>query len=167
MAKKTIKLKCYGEDITLNLVANAAITPGMIVEQLSTDKVQAHASAGQNVAPVLVAMENDLEGEAITDAYAADDQVRCWIPRRGDEAYLWLEDGQNVNKHDLLESAGTGRLQKHAADVESFESAETGSITVYPNQVVAEALESKDLSSSSADESSGLQGDRRIKVRFI
>lgn len=166
MAKNTVKLKCYGEDITINKQANAALYPGMILEQTG-EKVQAHSSAGQNVAPVLVSLENDLEGKTVEEQYAADDQVIIWSPRSGDEGYMWLEDGQNVSKFDKLESAGTGRLQKHAADVESFESAETGSITVYPKQIVAEALEAKDLSNASGAESSGITGHQLIKVRFV
>jgi hypothetical protein len=175
MAKNTIKLLCFGEDIIKNFVANAALKPGHILEQTTADKVKKHATAGGNVAPVMVALENSLEGEDIDDDYAADDQVRCWIPRAGDEGYLWLADGQEVSKHDLLESDGNGRLQKHTADKESWESGSAqlpGSITVYPKQIVCEALEAKDLLASAGSlgsevESSGITGHQRIKVRFV
>lgn len=168
----TIKIKCYGEDITENRVANAAIDPGMLLEYTgSTQQVKAHATAGGNVTPILVALENDLEGEGPSDAYAASDQVRVWVPRRGDEGYLYLEDGENISIFDRLESKGNGRVQKHTADVESFESAEAGSITVYPNQIVAIALEAKNLSVSgslgSAAESSAATGHQFIKVKFV
>lgn len=163
MAKKTIKLKCFGEDIILNLDASAALNPGMILEQDTSDEVKPHAAAGGNVAPILVSMENSLEGKDINDAYASGDLVRVWAPRPGDEGYMYLEDGQDVSKHDLLESAGNGRLQKHTSD--------EGSIANYPKQIVAEALEAKDLTVSgslgSAQESSAATGHQFIKVRFV
>lgn len=167
-SKNKIKLKCFGEDQIFNETANAAISPGMILEYLTTDKVKAHATAGGNVVPLMVALENSLEGEDYSDDYAADEKVRIWQPRRGDEGLMLLKDGENVSKYDKLESDGAGRLQKHTADKESWESATpTFNITVYPNQLVAVTLEAKDLSSSSGQESSGLTGHQLIKVRFV
>lgn len=168
MAYNTIKLKKY-LDIIEEKVAAAAITPGMLIELTSTDtKVQAHSTAGGNAIPTRIALENELEGEDIDTAYATDDVVQTWIPQRGAVAYMILADGENVSIGDPLESAGNGYLQKHVADVESFESAEPGSITVYPNQIVAVALEAKDLSGSSGEESSGTLGyNKRIKVQIV
>lgn len=164
MAYNTIKLKKYN-DIIIEKDAEAAITPGMILELTSSDTVQAHSSAGQNVSPPLVALENELEGEDIDTNYAADDKVQVWIACRGEVAYLILADGENVSIGDEVESNGAGYLQKHTADVESFESAEAGSITVYPNQIVGIALEALDLSGSSGEESSGTLGyNKRIKI---
>lgn len=168
MAYNTIKLKKY-LDIIEEKVATAAITPGMLIELTSTDtKVQAHSTAGGNAIPIRVALESELEGEDIDTAYAADDRVQTWIPQRGAVAYMILADGENVSIADPLESAGNGYLQKHVADVESFESAEPGSISVYPNQIVGVALEALDLSDSSGGESSGTLGyNKRIKVQFV
>lgn len=163
----TIKLKSYN-DVIIERDANATITPGMLIELMSTNKVRAHASEGQNMVP-MIALENALEGEDINDNYAANDKVQIWIPTRGDEAYMILEDGENVVIGDLLESNGAGYLQKHVADVESFESAEPGSITVYPNQTKLMALEAKDLSGSSGEEeSSDVVGyNKRIRVMVL
>lgn len=165
MAYNTIKVKKYS-DVVEEYTAGGAITPGMLIELNSSGEVIAHNSAGEN-ALLMFALENELEGEGVDDAYADDDKVQCWIPYRGDIVYAWLKDGENVSIGDFLESAGDGMLQKHVADVESFESAETGSITVYPNQLVGVALEAVNLSESSGAESSGLQGDQRILVRII
>lgn len=165
MAKKTIKLINHSDSF-FERVAAAAITPGMLIERTSADKVQAHSGAGQNVVPITFALEDELQGNGIDTAYAAADQVFCWSPARGDVVYAILKDGENVAIGDKLESAGNGYLQKHVADVESFESAEAGSITVYPNQIVGEALEALDLSGSSGEESSGALGyAKRIKIK--
>lgn len=148
--------------------AAAAITPGMLIQLASTGKVQAHSTAQGNVLPMF-ACENELEGESIGDAYAADDKVRCWVTGRGDQVRGILADGQTVVIGDFLESNGAGYLQKHVADVESFESAEAGSLTVYPNAIVGVALEAVDISGSSGEESENadLNWNQRIKVRVI
>lgn len=168
MAKHTIKLKKYSDNI-VELAAAAAITPGMLLELTSAGTVQAHSTAGGNAAPIYIALEDELQGNGIDTAYVAADRVQTWIPYRGDEAYMILKDDTTaVVIGDLLESSGDGYLQKHVADVESFESAEAGAITVYPNQIIAQALEALDLSDSSGAESSGALGyNKRIKVRIV
>lgn len=160
---KTIKAKSY-LDINNEFAAAAAITPGMLIELTSAGTVQAHSNAGQN-AIKMFATEDALQGNSVDDAYAAADLVQCWCPVPGDQVSAILADGENVAIGDFLESNGAGKLQKHVADVESFESAEAGAITVYPGQLVGIALEAKDLSDSSGVESSGNIGyDKRIIV---
>ena len=167
MAYNKIKLKKY-LDIIQERVAAAAITPGFLLEIDSAGKVKAHASAGQNVLGNLIALESELEGEGIDDAYATNDQVQVWVAQRGEEAYMLLEDGENVAIGDPLESAGNGRLQKHVADTETTGVDSSGNIaSFYTNQIVAVALEAVDLSASSGAESSGLIGAQRIKVMIV
>jgi len=164
--KRTIKVKKYS-DVIEEYDAVAAITPGMLLELTSAGKVQAHSTAGGN-APRMIALEDELQGQGVNDAYAADDKVQCWIPYPGDQVYAILADGENVAIGDLLESNGAGMLQKHVADVESFESNEAGSITVYPEQIVGVALEAINISDSSGAESSGDLGyDKRIIIRIV
>jgi len=147
--------------------ANAAITPGMLIEVMSTDKVRAHANAGQNALPMF-ACEDELQGKGVTDDYAADDKVQVWIPGRGDQVNAILADGENASIGSFLESNGDGMLKVHVADVESFESNEAGSVTIYPLQIVGVAVDAVDLSDSSGGESSGaLSYDKRIRVRII
>jgi len=153
----TIKLKKY-LDIIEEYDAVAAITPGMLLEFTSAGKVQKHASAGQNVVP-MVALEDELQGNDIGDAYSADDKVQVWVPVRGEHVYMILADGEDVSIGDPLESNGAGLLQKHVAD---------SATTIYPNQIVGQALEAIDISDSSGGESSGDLGyDKRIKVRIV
>lgn len=168
MSNNTIKIKKYS-DIINEYDAQAPITPGMVIILNSSNKVQAHNVAGGNVAPIMFALEDELQGNSIDDDYAADDKVQCWVTGRGDEVYAILaDDTAAVVIGDLLESNGDGYLKKHVSDVESFESAEPGSITVYPNQIVGVALEAVDLSDSSGAESSGALGyNKRIKIRIV
>lgn len=147
----TVKLKSYN-NVQEELIAAAAITPGMLLEFPSTGKVAKHSSAGQN-ALVAFALEDELQGKSIADDYAGDDPVQVWIPGRGDVVYALLADGENVAIGDFLESAGTGYLRKHVADSAG---------TIYPNNIVGQAMEAVDMSDSSGADPSG-----RIKVRII
>ena len=110
MAKNTVILKDYLK-IREEYEAAAAITPGYLIEMTSAGKVQAHSSAGQNMIHMF-AIEDELQGNGISDAYSSGDQVQCWFPLRGDQVYALLEDGESVTKGDFLESAGNGNLQK-------------------------------------------------------
>lgn len=166
MAYNTVKVKKYS-DVVEELTAAGAITPGHLLELDSNGKVVVHNSAGQNVLPMF-ALENELESEDIDDAYATDDVVQVWVPYRGDIVYAILADGNDVAIGDYLESAGDGTLQKYAADVESAASNEPVDFTSYTNQIVGQAIEAKDTSGSSGEESSALQGSTlRILVRII
>lgn len=169
MAKNTIILKDYLH-VRDEKIADAALYPGMLLELDSDDEVSPHSVEGGNALPIMFAVENELEGEGIDDQYAAGDKVFVWIPQRGDEVYAILkDDSTEVVIGTALESAGDGYLQPHVSDVESFESAEAGSITVYPNQIVAIAIEALDLSNSSGSEESSapLGYNKRIKVRIV
>ena len=166
MAKNTVILKDYLK-IREEYEAAAAITPGYLIEMTSAGKVQAHSSAGQNMIHMF-ALEDELQGNGISDAYSSGDQVQCWIPQRGDQVYALLDDGESVTKGDFLESAGNGNLQKYTADTEAIGVNSSGNVeSIYTNQIVGIALETVDLSGSSGEESSALQGDQRIKVRIV
>jgi len=151
MAKNTIKIKNYN-NVREELVAAAAITPGMLLEVTSAGKVQAHSSAGGNALPKF-ALEDELQGKAIDEAYAADDQVQVWTPSRGDKVYAMLADGENVAIGDFLESDGNGKLQAHSPGSEGLE---------YPLGPVAIAREAVDMS-----DSSGADPDGRIIVEIV
>jgi len=154
----TVKLKNYSNHIEEGLAA-AAITPGMLCELSSTaNTYQKHSSAGENAARIF-ALEDELQGKGIDDDYSAADRVQLWYPAPGDMVYAILEDGENVSRGDLLESAGTGNLRKHSAS--------SAGVVEYPEAVVAQAAEDLNLSASSGAESSGLQGNQRIKVIIV
>jgi len=172
-AKNTIKLKKY-----LNIIeeyeAEAAIIPGELIELNSSGNVQVHSTAGGNSLHMF-ALEDELQGNGIDDAYAAGDRVQVWIPTRGDQVYAILADGNDVSIGDFLESNGSGELQLHTPDFMNYESADSDTtITAYTNQIVGVALEAVDTSGSSGEESSGggydsdidpLGYNRRIIIR--
>ena len=112
-------------------IAAGAITPGMLVERTSADKVQAHSTAG-GAANKLFALEDENQGNDIDDAYAADDVVKLWHPVPGEQVYAIVDDntGDAIAIGNFLESAGDGRLRK-ATDITDT----TG------NQIVGVALE--------------------------
>lgn len=156
------------QDVVEEIQASGTITPGMLLELDSSGYVKAHSAAGQNALPYF-AVEDEHEGKDLDDTYASGDKTRVLVAARGDILLAILADGENVAIGDYLESNGAGYLQKHVADVESFESAEPGAITVYPQQIVAQALEAKNIADSSGAESSeGTPGyNKRILVRIV
>lgn len=171
MAYKTIKIKKY-LDIVEEGYASTTITPGMLIEPTGTtsggqQQVRPHNSAEGNVIPMF-ALEDELQGNDIDDNYSAADKVQMWIPQRGEEVYAIIADGYDIDVGDWLASNGDGYLREHTAETESWGASEAGSVTVYPLQIVAQALEAVDTSGSSGEESSGTLGyAKRIRVRIV
>lgn len=160
MAKNTIKITNYG-NVFMEMPATAvAIKPGMILEYVSSTglKVQAHATAGSNVLPI-VALEDELQGKTITESYAATagTPIQCWIPQRGDIAYLRPLSTNAIAIGDPVESAGAGKIQKYVLDVDSSKNA-TGE---YIDQIIGYALEAH-----SAVASDGAETVPFIQVRI-
>ena len=167
---KTVKIKKYS-DIIEEYTANAAITPGHLIEEMSTGKVRVHANAGKDVTPPMFALEDELQGGGIDTAYSAGNRVQCWIPGRGDQVYALLADGEIVVVGDALVSAGDGTLKKDQKTYESWESADAnpggGQRSIYTNRIVGIALEAKNLKGSGSDSSAGGAYYPRIKVRIV
>ena len=78
MAKHTIKIKKYA-DVIEEYSAVGVITPGMLIEVTSADKVQPHSSS-EGVALAMFALEDELQGRGIDVNFAADEKVQCWLP---------------------------------------------------------------------------------------
>ena len=112
MTDNTIQLK--GSFIRKELVAAATIRPGDLVERTSSDEYQKHSTAG---APAMAAfaVEDELQGNAIADNYAALDRVQVNYPVKGGEIMAWLLASENVAIGALLESAGDGNLRALSA----------------------------------------------------
>ena len=159
----SIIIKRLGAEIIEELTATAVvIKPGFLLELASATTVQAHSSAEGNVLPMF-AIEDQMQGKAITADYAASTRIQVWIPRRGDIVYAYLADGQTASVGDFLESNGAGALQVHVSETESWENASAaGAITVPPNPIVGQAIEAVDLS-----DSANLSALGRIKVRIL
>jgi len=154
MANNTITLK--GDPVRGEALASGSVTPGFLLEMTSAtaDTVVAHNSAGQN-AEKMFALEDELQGNKITTAYATTKLVQYGIFKSGDEVYALLANGQSATKGGFLESDGAGSLNTHSAD--------SAGIVEYPLAIVAVALETVDLSDSSGADPSTY----RIKVRIV
>jgi len=100
----TIVLK--GDFVRKEGVAGGAITPGHLISGFDTGLVVHADAAGE--ARKAFALENDLVGEGITDAYASGDTVQYGIFQPGAEVYAIA--GSAVTKGDPLGSDGNGKL---------------------------------------------------------
>ena len=152
MAYNTIKIRRFN-DIQDEYVANAAITPGMAVELISTNKVQKAATASGKLA-WLFALEDELQGKGINDDYAAGDRVQVGVFTRGEIVNALLQDEEAIVIGDYLElGIVQGKLRKYTSGV-----------------VVGIAREAKDLSTFPEGSESSAKGayyNPRIAVQLI
>lgn len=112
---KTITIK--GDFILKEGEASEAITPGHLVEFGGAADLRKHATIGGQARKAF-AVENDLIGKGIDDAYAAADSVKYVVPVPGAEVYALLLTGESCSKGDFLESAGNGTLQVASTPIE-------------------------------------------------
>ena len=130
----TVILK--GMPIIKEGTANAALSPGHYVAHVPSGSIGKNLVAGE-AGVRNVAIENDLAGKGINDAYAANDRVLYASFAPGDEAYVRVAaSAPAIRLGDDLAVTGSGTIAKL-----------TGS-----QAVVARALESVDNSSNSASE---------------
>jgi len=115
--------------------ANAAITPGHLVQLMSTGKWRANASSAVACQKAF-ALEDALQGRTIDTAYAENELVAIGIQGPGDVVLAWADSGENIVVGDLLESAGNGNLQKYttagaaiAVALEAMDLNDTGDVT--------------------------------------
>jgi len=153
MAFRTITIK--GDPVRGEDAATAVkITPGQLIERTSADVVQKHSTAGGTAARMF-ALEDENQGKAIGDDYAASARVLHGIFKAGDEVYPLLANGENAVIGSVLESNGDGDLRVQAADA-SFSAGDLYS-------AIGIAREALDMSGSSgADPTS-----RRIRVEIL
>ncbi len=132
------------------------ITPGDLLELTSAGKVQRASEEGGTILPMF-ATEDELQGKGITQNYAAEDVIQCWIPQRGDVVNAILKQGETVAIGDYLVSKGDGTLKKYVAQAVSGESGFDSGVSIPDNKVVGQALTAPNASA----------GNVRIKVRII
>ena len=114
----TIKLKQYS-DMNLEYVAGEAIKPGALVEIQSDGTVDNQDTADDPVA-VLIALEDELQGGAITDAYALDDPVQIYPVQEHEEA-LVLWTGADPAIGSFAQANGDGTLKAIATGTAIFQ----------------------------------------------
>ena len=113
MAKNTIKLKKYS-DVIEEFVAAGAIIPGMLLELDSNGKVAPHSKPDGNAIPMF-ALEDELQGKTIDDAYANGSPVQVWVAGRGDIVNAIA--GAEIAAGNFLVSDGTGKLKPAGSGV--------------------------------------------------
>ncbi len=157
MANKSIILKSDVYPYERKATA-ATITPGMLCEH-NGGLVRKHSTAGGTAAAIF-ATEDELQGNAITDDYAASSRVQLKHFRPGDEVLALLANGQAAVDGTVLVSDGLGFLK---ADPGEASGPISGAELTAHGGIVAIALESLDMSGSDAvDPASQL-----LKVRII
>lgn len=164
---RTVVAKLIGaEKVVEEGIADAAgILPGHLIQLMSTGNFRVHPNASQNVTPAKFALEDEMQGKTVDDAYAISTLVQVWTPSKGDWVRAILADGETIVINDAVESAGDGTLQKYVADTVTDSSGQIE--TIYPNPIVGIAREALDLSNSSAAESSGITGDQALLIEII
>lgn len=90
---------------TLEAPAAETLTPGHLVNLNSAGKLTHFANTVKWQGLLVVESEYAAESasvSAINDTYAADERTFYVIPNRGDEAYVWILDGETIAVGDLL-----------------------------------------------------------------
>jgi len=155
MASKTIILKGTPKQETCK-IGEASMYPGALVEELTARTVTMHATEAGNAEKMFL-IEDALQGKEISDVFTNAAQCQVAHCKSGDEIYAWLADGENASVGEALVSAGSGGDLQCFSASQDFGSDNTGNI--YPDAIVAYALEAVDLDGSSNTAHS------RIKVR--
>lgn len=106
---RTIKLKKY-LDVVEEANAESAITPGQLVEFIANGNVQPHSTAGGAAMPAF-ALEDELQGRTVRDAYEAGTPVQVWIAQAGEMVYALANAGATITPGLYLESAGNGTFR--------------------------------------------------------
>lgn len=138
MAHRTIQA---GGGKVEEAIANAIFSPGMLVEIISTGKIQKHSTGGGS-AERAWALESAEQGKVVTDAYAADDIAKYAVFAPGDKVIALLADGETAVIGSKLESNGDGYLRVVIVD--------SSALTVEVGSIVGVAMEAVDMSDTSA-----------------
>lgn len=145
--------------------ANAAITPGELIERTGTNAsgadsnglFQPHSSVpstdtdGSSISRF--AVDYSGTGRDLDQDYQDGDDMEYRVGLTGDEIYAFLDAGESVTEDQSLESAGNGALQAHtgADDADT-----TATQTYYDGAIVGYATEAVD--------NSGGTGPVRLKI---
>lgn len=125
-----------GDGFHEEALANAAITPGNLVELMSTGKVRNHAEGG-GIAERAFAEEDALQGRDIDTDYAANEVVSFVLAEPGDTVLAWLHGGEVAVIGSKLASAGDGTLlvigsseivQPLAVAIEAVDASDSGAV---------------------------------------
>jgi hypothetical protein len=145
MANNTIVLRGTKETQE-TAIASGTVYPGYLLEPTSTaDTYKAHAVAGGGGAAVF-AIEDELQGNDIDDAYATTKRMQIYFAKPGDVIYVKIVNGANIAIADKLVSNGNGYFKEHTKD---------SSATIVEQHVFGYAMDAVDMSGSSGVDPSG------------
>jgi len=126
----TIRLR-GGKGHRDEFLANGALKPGHLLQMDSSEKVVVHATYG-GTSEALFALEDSLQGNLITTAYASSDLVFTYQALPGDIIYARVPAGAvAIVKGDHLISNGDGTLVKATM---------VGNRQLYANAVVSNTV---------------------------
>lgn len=126
MANQQVVL--WGNPPQFTAAAEAAITPGDLIEVTATGTVQRHGTAAATVLAPLFALAKTYLGLGIDDDYAAGDPVAYVAPSPGDVINARVEAAAVLTPASRLESAGDGTLQVATTGVAIAQSMETKTV---------------------------------------
>lgn len=130
------------------VASGQTITPGHFLNRDSSGNLIVHAGDGGNVAPAMVAVEDDLQGKEITDTYAALSRIQFHVCVPGEVVYALLANGESVTPADYLSSKGDGTLDKYVA--QSVSESGSATVTITPKNIVARPLSTLNNTSGAA-----------------
>jgi hypothetical protein len=114
----TIKLSDGGMLVNTESLSEAVVA-GMLLERADVSgafKWKKHSGAAGVVAPVAFALDRNMLNEDIDASQPVGDLPEVWIPYRGSTVWALVASGAVLTQGDLLNSAGTGYLQKGTAN---------------------------------------------------
>jgi hypothetical protein len=150
-------IKIYGTPLITEGIASSAIKPGHLVQLGGNHDYQVQGTAKAAVRRS-VALENELIGKTIEDAYAEHDRMYVGIFKSGEAAQCRVAASASaVAKGVFLEAAGDGTLRVVTAASQTTTANYVYTVAGVP---VAIALEAVDNSANAAS-------DAYIMVEFL
>jgi len=135
---KTIVLR--GDPVRKEREAAGTIKPGQLITLNSDGKVEVHGDDGGNAYPSF-AVEQDFLGQNIDNEYSENDNTLYVTAYSGVEIYAMLDDSEDVDPGDLLQSAGNGNLKEYSAQAAASDGTLDSNEEIKVGRPVARALE--------------------------
>ena len=146
--RNTVKLKKYLDIVEEFQRGPSEIKPGHLVDINSDGKAIPHGAADGN-ALAMFALEDELQGNTVNDAYAEeDDPVQVWVPNRGEIVYAIVADAEDPAVGAYVSSNGDGTLKTYGSPATADDN----------NVIVGQVIESKNTED---------YDDHRVKVRIL
>jgi hypothetical protein len=171
----TILINSVGQVHFKEAPANGTVTPGDFLERATDGDLQRQATS-EVAGPKLIALENDLEGDSISDDYASGDNVRAAYLKPGDEVYAFVPaSAAAIVIGDHLVFDGTGCVikgDKVAATALALSTANTytdAAVNTAVNAAVDSAIEGSRIIATALEavDNSGGGSKARIKIEIL